>query len=295
MAGNSPGLCYNTGDSMPHLSIDGLRLNYQSVGQGPAVLLMHGWASSWRMWARSMSRLARAGYQAWAVDLIGFGESDKPDDGWYTLGRFTYTLAEFCDRMAIVRPAVVGHSLGGTIALNLALQRDIRALMVVAPVVNGELSLSLHLLLTSPMARRLFRWMRRQAFFSTLGDMNILAAPQLFRDPVRRRDQQDLGVTTVNAAMGSLRTLVTSNLESRLANIRVPSLVLVGERDIVVAPAQGRLAARLIPGARWVTWPDVGHKLIDERGDDFDALMLDHIGNAAAHIIAEMPAVLSGL
>lgn len=280
---------------MPHLSIDSLRLSYQSVGQGPAVLLIHGWASSWRMWARSMSRLAQAGYQAWAVDLIGFGESDKPGDGWYTLERFTHTLAEFCDRMAIVRPAVVGHSMGGTIALNLALRREMRALMVVAPIVNGELSLSLHLLLTSPTARRLFAWMRRQAFFSTLGEMKLLAAPQLFRDPVRRRDQQDLGVTTVNAALGSLRTLATSNLGSRLANIRVPTLVLVGERDLVVAPAQGRLAAERIPGARLVMWPDAGHKLIDERGDDFDALMLDHFGQAAARSIAEAPTVQPGL
>ncbi len=279
---------------MPHLSIDGLRLNYQSVGQGPAVLLIHGWASSWRMWARSMSRLARAGYQAWAVDLIGFGESDKPDDGWYTLERFTYTLDGFCQRMAIVRPAVVGHSMGGTIALNLALQRELRALMIVAPLVNGELSLSLHLLLTSPMARRLFRWLRQQAFFSTLGDLKLVAAPQLFRDPARRRDQQDLGVTTVNAAVGSLRTLVSSNLQRRLANIRVPTLVLVGERDLVVAPAQGRLAAQLIPGARLVTWPDIGHKLIDERGDDFDALMLDHFGTVPAHGTAQMPTLQPG-
>src|SRR3990172_12536173 len=85
--------------SMAFLTIDGLRLHYQTAGHGPAVLLIHGWASSWRMWARTMSRLALNGYRAWAVDLIGFGESDKPGDGWYTLDRFTGTLNAFCDQM----------------------------------------------------------------------------------------------------------------------------------------------------------------------------------------------------
>ncbi len=264
-------------EAMPHLSIDGLRIHYQSVGRGPAVLLIHGWASSWRLWARTMSRLAQSGYQAWAVDLIGFGESDKPGNGWYTLRQFTATLAELCDRLDISRPALVGHSMGGAIALSLALQREARALALAAPVVNGELSLSLRLLLTSPMARRLFRWMRKQAFFSALGDMRLAAAPGLFRNPVRRRNHQDLRATTVNAAVGSLRAVAESNLEDRLPNLRVPTLVIVGERDLTVSPEQGKLAARLVLGSRLVSWPDAGHQLIDERGDEFDALLIDHL------------------
>jgi len=258
------------------------------------VLLLHGWASSWRLWARTMSRLAQNGYQAWAVDLIGFGESDKPGDGWYTLGHFTHTLVELCDRLDIVRPALVGHSMGGTIALNLALQRETSALALAAPVVKGELSFSLHLLLTSPMARRLFSWMRQQAFFSMLGDMRLVATPGLFRDPVRRRNHQDLRATTVNAAVGSLRAVVGSNLEDRLPDLRVPTLVVVGERDLTVSPAQGRLAAQLIPGSRLVDWPDAGHQLIDERGDDFDLLVLNQLDEARLRECSGMTHRLKG-
>ena len=262
---------------MPHLSIDGLHIHYQSVGRGPAVLLIHGWASSWRLWARTMSRLAQNGYQAWAVDLIGFGESDKPGNGWYTLGHFTHTLVELCERLDISRPALVGHSMGGAIAVSLALTRGARALVLAAPVVTGEASFSLRLLLTSPVARRLFRWMRRQAFFSNLGDMKLVGMPGLFRDPARRRDHQDLRATTVNAAVGSLRAVAESNLADRLPGLRAPTLVIVGERDLTVSPEQGKLAARLVPGSKLVSWPDVGHQLIDERGDEFDALLLDHL------------------
>lgn len=280
---------------MAYITIDGLRLHYQTVGRGPAVLLIHGWASSWRMWARSMSRLAQSGFQAWAVDLIGFGESDKPGNGWYTLDRFTQTLGDFCSQLAIDVRAVVGHSMGGTIALNMAAQGKVGSLIAAAPVVNGELSPSLHLLLTSSLARRLFAWMRKQSFFSMLGEMKLVATPELFRDPVRRRNHQDLRATTVNAAVGSLRTVVSSNLEDRLPGIRVPSLVVVGGRDVVVAPSQGRLAARLIPGSQFVEWPDAGHQLVDERGDTFDELMIAHVSRAAVRSRASAPARASPL
>jgi pimeloyl-ACP methyl ester carboxylesterase len=229
------------------------------------------------MWERTMTCLARSGYQAWAVDLVGFGESDKPDDGWYTLDNFTRVLGVLCDEMGLVRPSLVGHSMGGAIALNLAAWRETSAVVAVAPVVNGELSFSLHLLLTSPAARRMYRWMRKQGFLSALGNMNLVAAPGLFRDPVRRRNQQDLRRVTVNSAVGSLRTVVTSDLVHRLGDIQAPVLLVVGGHDIVVDPAQSRLVAQRIPGSRLVVWPDAGHLLIDDRGDEFDALVIDHL------------------
>ncbi len=265
---------------MAFLTIDGLRLHYETAGHGPSVLLIHGWASSWRMWARSMSRLAQAGYRAWAVDLIGFGASDKPGSDWYGLERFTQTLIDFCDRLGVDRPALAGHSLGGTIALDVAARRDARSLVAVAPIVNGELGLPLRQLWTSPLARRLFGGMHKRAFFSVAGDMRLLALPGLYRDLARKRMHQDLRATTVNAAVGSLRAVVTSNLQDRLPMIHAPTLVLAGGRDTTVPPSQGRLAARSISGARLVVWPDVGHQVVDERGDDFDALLIDHLDRA---------------
>ena len=262
--------------------IDGLRVHYEQVGRGPDVLLIHGWASSWRMWARSMSRLAAAGYRATAIDLIGFGESDKPEDGWYTLGNFTRYVRSFAAQLGLTQPAIVGHSMGGTLALSLALEIDPSALVVAAPVVTGELGLSVHLLLTSPAARRLFGWMRQQGFFSAIGARRMPAAPGLMRDPVRRRNQEDLQKTTVNAVIGSLRTVVGSNLQDQLSLIDAPTLVIVGGRDLTVSPAQGRRAAKRIPGARLIEWPDVGHSIVDDRGDDCDELSREHLGSSSA-------------
>ena len=265
---------------MAFVNVDGLRIHYQTVGRGPDVLLIHGWISSWRMWARSMSRLAAAGYRATAIDLVGFGESDKPADGWYSLDNYTAMLVSVCDQLHLDRPAIVGHSMGGTIALDLALNIDTCAVLVAAPVVSGELTFSAHLLLKSPAARRFLSWLRQQKFFSALGAMRPLAAPGLMRDPVRKRNQQDLQRTNFNATFGSLRTIVGASLEDHLEEITAPTVIVIGGRDTVVSPAQGKLAALRIPHSRLIEWPTAGHSMVDDCADEFDELLIDHLKQA---------------
>lgn len=264
---------------MSHSIVSGLRLNYRSVGHGPTVLLLHGWGSSCRMWSRTMSCLAEAGYHAVAVDLIGFGDSDKPAQDWYSLERFTRTVNEFCIQMQIESPSIIGHSMGATIALSLAAQHATKVLIVAAPLVNVELNKSLSVLFRSGTSRRVIEWMRRRAVFAALGNMRLLGMPYLFQNPARKRNQQDLRRTTVNAAVGSLRAVFRANLEAQLLNIQASTLIIVGERDTMVPVAQGQLAARCIPNSRLVLWPDTGHQMIDERGDEFDQLVLQQLGS----------------
>lgn len=265
---------------MARITIDGLKINYQNLGQGPTILLLHGWGSSWRLWARTMSRLAQAGYHACAVDLIGFGDSDKPATEWYSIEHYTYTLEAFCDRLQLEQPAIVGHSMGGTIALHMAARCGARAVIAAAPLVHVETSTMLRTLLHSDAARRLFEWMRRRAIVDALGDRSLWGVPGLMRNPARKRNQQDLRRTTVRAAVGSLRAVTQVNLETHLTRIAAPTLIVVGGRDMTVSPEQGRRAARFIPNARLVSWPDVGHQLIDDRGDEFDHLVLEEITRA---------------
>lgn len=265
---------------MAFVTVDDLRIHYEAVGRGPDVLLIHGWVSSWRMWARSMTRLAAAGYRATAIDLVGFGDSDKPADGWYSLDHYTATLVAVCDQLHLDRPAIVGHSMGGTIALELALNVESRAVLVAAPIVSGKLTFPVHPLLTSPAARRLVSWLRHQKIFSALGALRPLAAPGLMRDPVSKRNHQDLQRTNLNATFGSLRTLAGANLEDHLPDITAPTLILVGGRDFTVAPAQGKLAALRIPNAILVEWPAAGHSMVDDQADEFDRLLIDHLKQA---------------
>ncbi len=267
---------------MSHITVDGFRVNYEAIGRGPDVLLIHGWVSSLRMWQRTLSHLASAGYHAVAIDLIGFGDSGKPPTGWYTLDNYTSHLIALCDRLGLQRPALVGHSMGATIALAFASRMEVSAVAVGAPVVDGQLGLSLHQLLTAQTTRRMFAWMQTQPLLFRLGDLHPIAAPRLMRDPVRRRNQEDLQRATMNSTIGSLKAVVDQSIAERLRHITAPTLIIMGGRDLTVKPSQGRLAARLIPRARLIEWPTVGHSMVDDRGDEFDKLLIDHLRTSTA-------------
>jgi pimeloyl-ACP methyl ester carboxylesterase len=121
-----------------YLHADELRLRAVRAGQGtPTLLLLHGYGESLLAWQPMFDRLARR-TRVIAVDLPGFGLSDKPPTG-YSLGRMTDRLVDFVDRWTRGPVIVVGHSLGGEIAAALALRRPdrISGLVLLAPAGAG--------------------------------------------------------------------------------------------------------------------------------------------------------------
>src|SRR3990170_1302151 len=100
-------------------NLNGLKVAYRVRGDGRDVLLIHGWASSGRMWQSLMGALAPR-FRCWALDLPGFGDSDKPTNGWYSIQAYVELARDFMAAHGMRRPDVLGHSMGGMIALSLA-------------------------------------------------------------------------------------------------------------------------------------------------------------------------------
>ena len=272
---------------MPDIRVEHHTIHYHVKGAGPDVLMIHGWASSWRMWERPLHRLASAGFRAWALDLPGCGESDTlcTSNGWYTISNLTSVVEAFVEHTGIAQVAVVGHSMGGAIALEMASSRRrpdaTRALVLVAPVVSGRLGLALHVFLGSPFGRKLLELSQRHSTLARLGGRSKFAAPWLMRTlPLRaalRRDAEDLARTAPQAAFGTLQAVIDFDFTDRLAEIRAPTLVIVGTRDVTVPPSEGELAAACIPGARLIKLRGVGHQPVDERPDEFDRVLLEFL------------------
>jgi pimeloyl-ACP methyl ester carboxylesterase len=268
---------------MPTIQLDQHTIHYHVKGTGPDVLMIHGWASSWRMWERPMHRLASAGFRAWALDLPGCGESEAlcASNGRYTIANLTSVVEAFVERVGIESAALVGHSMGGAIALDMSHRRPdaTRALVLVAPVVSGRLGLALHVFLGSPFGRRLLELSQHHDALARLGGRSKFAAPWLMRTlPLRAallRDAQDLARTAPHAALGSLQAVIDFDFSDRLPEIRTPTLVIVGARDMTVPPSEGELAANKIPSARLVKLRGVGHQPVDECPEEFDRLLLD--------------------
>ena len=239
-------------DALHRLELDGIEIAYRTVGDdhAPAVVLLHGWASSQRMWASAQQHLA-GHYRCVALDLPGHGASGKPPWTWYTIPRFADVVAGFLQRLSLDRPALIGHSMGGTIALELASRPapDLASLVAVNPVVTGRV-----------YSRSIaFRqgWMEPAVRVSRR--VWPTASRLLTRPPevVRRRaadhilrNSEDFGMATADSVLGSMNAVLTWDLRPRLPQIRARTLVIVGTADRVVSPEEGELAAQEIPGAR---------------------------------------------
>ena len=241
-------------DDLQRLDLDGIEIAYRTAGDdhAPAVVLLHGWASSRRMWEAAQRRLS-SHFRTIALDLPGHGESGKPDWTWYSIPRYTDLVIQLIDRLGLRRPAAVGHSMGGTIALELAsrLPTALPCLVAVNPVVTGRIY-SRSLLLADQWVEPAVRMSRRVwPAASRLLTRPPQAVRRLTPDHIRR-NSEDLGMTTADSVLGSMRAVLTWDLTDRLALIRARTLVIVGTQDRVVAPAEGEIAAQGVPGARLV-------------------------------------------
>jgi pimeloyl-ACP methyl ester carboxylesterase len=105
---------------MRQLERDGVTLCYEEAGEGePPLLLVHGWCCDHTYFAPQVEHFAERGHRVVAVDLRGHGESDKPHQR-YAMQDFADDLAWMCQRLELAKPAVVGHSMGGIVAFDLA-------------------------------------------------------------------------------------------------------------------------------------------------------------------------------
>src|SRR5918999_3085746 len=100
-----------------YLELEGVWIRYDVIGGGPAVVLVHGWLSSSRIWEQLAARLAQR-FTVYTLDLPGFGESDKPLSG-YGIRNGSRLLYAFCAHFGLTRTNVIGHDLGGEMARKL--------------------------------------------------------------------------------------------------------------------------------------------------------------------------------
>jgi len=263
-----------------------LNLCYRTLGDGPDVLFVHGWASSGRMWGAAMQALADR-YRCWAVDLVGFGDSDKPRNGWYALPNYTATLRQFAEVVGVRQAHVVGHSMGGMIALDLAASYPwlVRRLAVINPVVTGRIQFPLPPRLDTLDAVSGPRYplpllaLARHAWpaAARFAARHPASAWASARSLVGRWG--DWAKPTADSALGGIRAILNYDTTPLLPQIASPTLVMVGEHDPTISPGEGRLAADRIPNSRLEVLP-AGHHIADEMPREFLALLSEFLAAA---------------
>src|SRR3990172_193737 len=131
---------------MSTLVTDQGMLHFEVFGRGQPVILLHGWLGSWGVWQETMAYLSRF-YRTYALDFWGFGESGKKRTS-YAVQDFVSLVDQFMQHLGIESAPLVGHSMGGTVSLSVAIQYHERVRKVVvigSPIFGSSLSLLLKL------------------------------------------------------------------------------------------------------------------------------------------------------
>jgi pimeloyl-ACP methyl ester carboxylesterase len=222
-------------------------VHYEAYGRGKPVILLHGWINSWGVWQDSMIYLAdKCRYKVYALDFWGFGESAKAKTPPFKVASYVEMVDQFMESLGILRAPVLGHSMGGTVALRLALDhpdRVTRVGVVGSPINGGSLNFFLKLAGIDWIAhtvRRVPLLLKTVILVNTMGDSKR----------VRNMIQQDAERTSVESFFRSIGDLHYTDLRSQLRDLTIPTLGVYGRSDNIVSPSQGRVLAESLPGAR---------------------------------------------
>jgi pimeloyl-ACP methyl ester carboxylesterase len=230
-------------------------VHYEVYGRGRPVILLHGWLGSWGLWQETMTYLGRY-YRTYALDFWGFGESGTKRNT-YAVQDFINLVDQFMEQLGIISAPLVGHSMGGTVSLSVAIQYPQRVRKVVvlgSPIVGSSLSLLLKLFGRRPVA-----WLVHNNLWALRLGFRILA-PFYSSDP-RWADMmnRDLSRTSLESFLLSIASLRQTDLRPNLPEIKIPAMGMYGKRDIVVNPNQWQPMLAGIPHARIERFDTAGH------------------------------------
>ncbi len=213
-------------------------------------------------------------YRTYALDFWGFGESGKKRNT-YAVQDFVSLVDQFMERLGIEKAPLVGHSMGGTVSLSVALQYPERASKVViigSPIVGSSLALPLKLAGYRAIAFLLFNMMG--VFRAAMR----IASPRICRDPqFPAMMDRDLSRTTLESFLTSISTLRHTDLRPDLPKITIPTMGMFGNRDNIVDPRQWEALQAGIPAARIERFKNAGHFIMLDEPDIFKQKLRDFL------------------
>jgi pimeloyl-ACP methyl ester carboxylesterase len=268
-------------------------VSYRRAGWGPLLVLIHGITGSSATWDEVIEPLAER-YTVVAPDLLGHGKSAKPR-GDYSLGGYASGLRDLLAALGHDRGTIVGHSLGGGVAMQLAYQFPDRCERMVL-VSSGGLGREVHFLLRaaalpgSEFVLPLLAANRLVNAGSSIGGFlrrfGLRAGPDLEE---MWRGFSSLGdVEARGAFIHTLRGVIEPggqrvNASDRLYLARrMPTMLLWGERDPIIPVRHGLAAAEKIPGSRFEVFPDSGHYPHRDEPRRFVKVLCDFIDSTEA-------------
>jgi 3-oxoadipate enol-lactonase len=261
---------------MPHATVNAIRMHYEVAGQGDPVLMINGLSAPAANWGFQVPALS-AHFRVITFDNRGVGETDLSPEPMYTMAQMADDAAGLLRFLKIPRAHVIGASMGGTIAMELALRHPglVRSLVLACTWADGD----------ARFLHTIEAWMALAYRVPVEERLRYVVYPVVFgpaffahKENVETAFQRALAYphqTKPEAIERQGRGLLAWNgtQVKRLGSIRVPTQILVGKDDILTPPAFSKALARMIRRARLAVLPG-GHAFFVEEADAFNRTVI---------------------
>jgi len=252
------------------IKVNGLDVHYYTAGQGEPLVVIHGGGGDARTWRGNIAELAEK-YTVYAPDLPGYGGS-QPLNGAYYIPELAEFVDKFAKSLGLEKFNLVGHSLGGGIALNLALKspHKIKKLVLVSSLCLG---------------REIAFWVRLfslPALIQSIGALTIGVLKGV-KWVLKQMNPAEFVMPLSPASMtigGSITTFraQTLVLENRLSEVTMPTLLVWGAKDQIVPVRQAYRASKVIPDCRVEVFENTGHNVHRDELKHFSRVITRFLG-----------------
>ena len=260
---------------MPFAHVNRINLHYETKGQGPAVLFLHGLGSSADDWALQVPAFAEQ-YRVITLDLRAHGQSES--NGQFSIETMADDVGELLTQLDAAPAHAVGLSLGGCVALALALRHAsrVRSLTIVNSFaryrLNGWATFQRGLKRTWLL---LFKPMPALAAFVAEG-----LFPKLEQRPFYEAAIASLSKNDKRTYWQSIRAIRFFDIEQQVSAIRCPTLIVAGDRDTTVPLASKQFLHRAMTGSHLLIVPDSGHATPYDQYEIFNRAVMEFIQRA---------------
>jgi pimeloyl-ACP methyl ester carboxylesterase len=270
---------------VPKVHVNGIDINYLVQGEGYPLVLAHGYTASLEMWENQVEALSRK-YKVVVYDSRGHGESDAPADAaQYSMDHYLEDQRALMEHLGIEEAYVGGLSMGGMIAMRFALRypQMIRALLLcdTAAALTGPVSEDWERAPADTVAR-----VRADGVAAVMAQLNHAWAqagygPQGPPPPAVQRHVERLARMTPDGFLGAGKAVREQrSVLDRLGEIKAPTLILVGDKDLLLAPS--RAMQERLPGCQFVLIGDSYHGTCLWQPEAFTTAVLDFLARVDA-------------
>ena len=264
--------------------VDGATVHYQEFGDAgdPTLLLIHGYTASTFVWHTVAPRFADEGFHVIAVDLLGFGFSEKPAWFEYSIASQARMVARLMNVLGIGQATIVGSSYGGAVASTIALDypERVEKLVLVDAVINDEVKNHpiLKLAAIRGLGEIVTPFLLDSKRFLKLRMRGTLAPENhhlITKDRIDSIHRPLHAADAHHSVLATSRNWDAGRIEKDAHLINQPTLIIWGDRDLVIPIKNGKHLYESILNSRFVVFKDCGHVPPEENPDLFTALVTE--------------------